>query len=421
MKITRKSTLLLLIAVLMLMIGCSSEPEIDNAALRSEAFNLLVETVKTGSLDERKETYNTATGLRDAIAVEIIKISTEDQDKEIAEKSMQKITLLKQPSTKDMIRKKLGDGFDQISIEALIEFGADDLDENIEKGLKSLRPNERAAAVELLGKYQKEQAADRIREYLNDEELIVRIKAIHALGRLGDKTAIEKVGDLFKEDNIIAKAGAVAIAEDLDRREYEPQIVDVARNSATIIAIEALRVLYEWKNEEASDILLEKINTKDMMSFYTYLKLVDDNKDRKALDKLREFTSSANPQERYSAARVYVSIDPDSSPDILDFLLRGMDSDIDKVREQVAILLGNLPGIEKVKTTLIEIGLKDQSASVVKSSIIALGKIGDQSTLKILSPFMRDTNSINRIVASAAILNILDRIEGKTDIETEDK
>jgi HEAT repeat protein len=421
MNISIKNFLILLIAVLMLMIGCSNEPKIDNSALRTEAFNMLVETIKNGSLEERQASTTAASALRDETAVEILKISVEDQDQEIADKSMRKITLLKQPSTKDMLRAELGDSFDQFLIEALIEFGANDLDANIEKGLKSLRPNERAAAVELLGKYKKEAAAERIRGYLNDEELIVRIKAVHALGRLGDKPILAKVGDLFKEDNVISKAGAVAIAEDLDLREYEPQVVDVAKNAPPLIAIQALRVLYKWKNKEASDILLEKINTKDMMNFYAYLKLADDNKEKKVLEKLRELTSSSSPQERYSAARVYISIDPENSSDILDFLLKGMDSDIDKVREQAAILLGNLPGIQKVKTTLVEKGLKDPSAGVINSSIFALGKIGDQDTLKYLVPIMQDKNSINRLEASAAILKILDRIEGKADNKDEDK
>ncbi|MBU1022856.1 HEAT repeat domain-containing protein, partial [bacterium] len=339
----------------------------------------------------------------------LLVIALEDRQTRISEKAMKQIITFKDPTTKSIIREQLGDNFDNELIEILIEIESDDIDENINKGLRSLNPSERAVAIELYGKYKGENGREKLTEFLEAEEPIVRTKAQIALARLGDESAIKAIGDMLESDDFFAKASAVAVIEELDLKDYQDKLLEIAQNDVGAVGREAHRILYEWGNSDAREMLKEKITDSESFELYDFMSMVESSKDPEMIDTLKVMMSAQSSAERYAAARLIVLIDKENNQDTLDYLLSGMKSDVPQVREKVVQSLGNLPDVPDAKLALENIGLNDENPGIVHASIQALGKVGDLKSLNKIEPFLEDKDFQIRAVAAVAVLNIVSR------------
>jgi len=406
MKYILISTMLLVLTAVM--IGCTSAP-IDTKQLAEKSRAILNDQVKSGSKQNRETIVRLTGGMVDEEAIPLLNQALKDIEPGIVDKAMEKVIEKKNTATRDEIRAKLGDKFDSKLIEILIELKSEDIDANIEKGLQSLRPNERALAVELLGKYKGKLAIDRLKQFANDPSDAVRLKAKVALARVGDDEAKKELAKYLDTPDSLEAMAVVSLAGELDWKEYRDKILKIAKEDKGMMGVEAIRTLYKWDDPESHALVREKLAGKIDIAQYPLLKMVEEKKDKEMIDMLRRAMASPKPEERYSAARVAVTIDPENTKDVLDFILKGMDSGDAGVKEQVAISLSQLPGIPEVKKVLEKKGIKDDSPAVVDASLVALGKVGDEESIKEMAPLLNDANPEIRATAAAAILNIIDK------------
>lgn len=400
---------ILVLSILFIPFACTQSVAHDPEKIAQTARDILTEFLKTGSESNRSMIVDMTAYMDSKEASPLLMIALEDRQDRISSKAMAQIITFKDPSTKSIIREELGEDFNNKLIEILIELESDDLDENINKGLRSLNPSERASAIELYGKYKGDDSREKLAEFLNDEESIVQLKARIALARLGDESAIESIQEMFNSDEIFTKASAVAITEELDLKIYQDQLLEIAQGKDTTVGNEAHRILYEWGNSEASEMLKQKINDSESFELYNFMSMVESSKDPEMVDTLKGMMSAQSPAERYAAARLIVLIDKENNQDTLDYLLTGLDSDIPPVRNKVVQSLGNLPDVPEIKQALENIGLKDENPGIVHSSIQALGKVGDLKSLNKITPFLEDDDFQIRAVTAIAILNIISR------------
>lgn len=405
--------LMLLFLVSVLIGGCEQSANVDPELTAQTSREILSDGIKTGTESTRQVIVLLTSSMNAAEALPLLEIAIKDRQSKIADLAMTRLLFFRDPSSKDIIREKLGTDFDSELIDILIELGADDIDENIEKGMRSLLSNDRAAAVELYGKYKGSDAEEKLRSYLDDEGAIVRVKAKIALARLGDESVFEDIGELLESDSILSRAGAVTIIDEFDLKEYKDNLLEFARNDKTLLSSEALRVLYEWDDDEALEILKEKLPNTDAYSMYSLLEMIEKKHDLKMVDSLKKLMSSASPLERYASARLVVSLDYANNQDALEFLLSGMESEVPGIREQVCKSLVNLPDDAGSREYLEKTGLKDEDPKVLQAVISALGKIGDMSTINKLAPFLQDDEFQIRAAAASAVLNIISREKSK--------
>jgi HEAT repeat protein len=389
--------------------GCSSEPKINTDEAISKARGILNDNVKEGSRATRDTIVRLTGGMVAEEALPLLEITVKDPDSAISDKSLKKILEFRDPSSAAILKEKLGDKYDQSILDVLVEVKSEGIVPNIEKGLKSLRPLDRASAITSLQKIEGEKAKEQIRQFVQDEELIVQLKAKHALIALGEKEYLSEVRDLLDSGEIVKQAEAVDLIGEFELKDYRDDLVKIASEKTGPQSDQALRILYKWNDPKASEIMNQRLENPGGMiiSLYGLLAIIDEYKDKSTIPALKKFMSSSVPGERYSAARMILSIDAGNNPDLLKFILTGMESEVPPaVREQVAISLGKLPGIAEVKKTLEKKGLKDESPKVIEASIIALGKVGDKNSIKYIAEFLDDDNFELRATAAAAILNI---------------
>ncbi|MCD6217805.1 HEAT repeat domain-containing protein [bacterium] len=389
--------------------GCEQSASVDPELAAQTAREILSDGIKTGPESTRKMIVKLTSSMEVDEALPLLDIAINDRQSKIVETAIKRLIFFHDPSSKDIIRDELGTGFDSELIDTLIELGADDIEENIEKGMRSLTPLDRAEAVEMYGKYKGSGAEEKLRIYLDDNEAIVRIKAKTALARLGDESVLGDIAELLESDGIIARAGAVKLIDEFDLKEYRDNLLEFARNDKTLVSSEALRILYEWDDDEARELLKEKLVNTEKFVMYDLLEMIEKKHDLKMIDSLKKLMSSASPLERYASARLIVSLDYSNNRDALEFLLSGMESEVPGVREQVIISLANLPDVPEVRRALEETGLKDEHPKVLEATISTLGKIGDMSTINILAPFLKDDELQIRATAAVAVLNIISR------------
>lgn len=400
---------MMLFLVSVLLSGCEQSASVDPELAAQTAREILSDGIKTGTEANRKTIVTLTSSMEVDEALPLLEIALNDRQSKIVETAMTRILFFRDPSSKDLFRDELGTGFNSELVDILIELGADDIDENIEKGMRSLTPKDRGEAVEMYGKYKGSGAEEKLRSYLDDEDAIVRVKARIALARLGDESVLADIAELLESDQIISRAGAVMIIDEFDLKEYRDNLLEFASNDKTLVSSEALRVLYEWDDDEAREILKEKIAYTDAFSMFNLLEMIEEKRDTKMIDSLKKLMSSASPLERYATARLVVSLDYSNNPEALKFLLSGLDSEVPAVREQVIKSLANLPDVPEVRRSLEKTGLKDEHPKVREAAISALGKIGDMSAINILAPFLQDDKLYIRTTAAAAVLNIISR------------
>ncbi len=400
---------MMLFLVSLLISGCEQSASVDPELAAQTAREILSDGIKTGTESTRKTVVTLTASMEVDEALPLLEIAMNDRQSKIVETAKTRLIFFRDPSSKELIRDELGTGFDSELIDILIELGADDIDENIEKGMRSLTPLDRAEAVEMYGKYKGSDAEEKLRSFLDDEDIIVQVKARIALARLGDESVLDDIAELLESDKIISRAGAVMIIDEFDLKEYRENLLEFAGNDKTLVSSEALRVLYEWDDDEARELLKEKIAYTDAFSMFNLLEMIEKKRDLKMIDSLKKLMSSASPLERYASARLVVSLDYSNNPEALKFLLSGLESEMPAVREQVIKSLANLPDVPEARRSLEKTGLKDEHPRVVEAAISALGKIGDISTINILAPFLQDDVFQIRATAASAVLNIISR------------
>ena len=404
----KKSIAIVLAVFLAAIFGCTSG-SMDTTKLAEKSRAILNDQVKNGTQKTRETIVRLTGGMVDSEAVPLLRQAFKDMQPAVVDKAIDKAIEKKYPETRDEIRARLGDKFDTKLLEILIELKATDIDANIEKGLQSLRPNDRAFAVELLGKYKGKLAEDRLKEYANDPNELVRMKAKLALARNGDKDVIKALGNFLDMPEMIEAMAVVSLVNELDLKEYRDKLLKIANEDKGMLGLEAVRTLYKWDDPESKGLVTGKLSGRIDMTLYPLLKMVEEKKDKLMIDPLRHAMASSTPNERYSSARVAVAIDPQNTKDVLEFILKGMDSDDPGVREQVAVSLSQLPGIPEVKRVLEQKGIKDSSPQVVNASLVSLGKVGDEESIKAMAPLLDTGDLETRATAAAAILNLIDK------------
>lgn len=408
-------------AMILLVAGCVMQ-SVNSSDLAEKSRTLLSDQVKNGSRDARETVVRLTGGMVESEAVPLLQVALNDPESNIVKKTIEKLIEIKNPLAEPSKRKDLADRFDPDLIDTLIDLGAKDLDANIELGLTSTLPVNRARAVELLGKYKGEEAEERIRTFLNDEDSTVVLRTKVALARLGDEEVTNGLEQYLDSQYDIEKLAAVTFIGEKDLKQYKDKLLEIANLKQGLLSTEAMRVLYKWDVPDVSEMYKEEISEKLQIIKFPILKDIEEKKDKNMIDALRKAMASSVPNIRYSTARIAITIDPENTKDVLDFMLKGMDSEDSSVREQVAISISQLPGIPVVKEILEKKGIKDKEAKVVNASIVALGKVGNEKTLSHLAPLLDSNNSETRVSAAAAILNIINRenLKGKSP-ETESK
>ena len=413
------SEILFIILITMLIAsvsGCSMKP-LSTSDLAKKSREILIDQIKNGPRNTRQAIVKLTGGMVEQEAVPLLQTSLKDPDQGIVKDTLEKLIEIKNPLALPVKREELADRFNADLISTLIDLGAKDLDANIESGLTSTNPTSRARAVELLAKYKGKEAEERIRTFLNDEIPVIGMKAKIALAEMGDTEALKGLDVYLNSGNDIIQLATVNLIREKELKEYRDKLLEFAKVGQGILAQEALRVLYKWDDPEAREMVKYEMAKSIEVLKYPLLKDVEEKKDKEMVPSLRKAMASSTPNERYSAARVAVTVDPENTQDVLDFILKGMEVEDPAVREQVAISLSQLPDIPRVKNQLETKGLTDKNPKIVNASIISLGKVGDSESIARLAPLLKSDDSEIRVTAAAAIINIINRksLAGKAE------
>lgn len=402
--------------------GCAVAP-ISSSELAKQSRDILLEQMKNGNRSVRLAIIDLTGGMAEEEAIPLWELGLKDPDQSIVKKTLEKLVEFKNPMAIPEKKKELADRFNADIIETLIELGAKDLDSNIELGLTSTNPTNRARAVELLAKYKGKDAEDRLRAFLKDDAPIVGLKAKAGLAKLGDTEVLKGLEVYLNSGDEVAQLAAINLIRDYDLKEYRDKLVELAKIREGLVAQEAMRVLYKWDDPEGREMMKYEISNAIGLLEYPLLKDIEEKKDKEMVSALRSAMASSTPNERYSAGRVAVAVDPENTKDVLEFLLKGLTVEDPGVREQIAISFSKLPGFPTVKKALETKGIKDKDLKTRKASIIALGKVGDHDSLKYLAPILKSDNPEMKVAAAAAIVNIINRegLPGKIQKKGKDK
>lgn len=400
---------LILVLIVLIIMGCEQTVKVDPAEASKTAHDILDDGIRTGSESTRQTIVRLASSMEVDEALPLLNTALTDRQPKIVESALARIINFQDPSSLEIIRAELGNTYDRELIDILIDLEADDIEENIKKGMRGLDQNNRGFAVEQYGKYIGSDAEETLIKYLDDDNYIVQVKSRLALARLGNEIGFDDIPAFLESDNIVPRAGAIIMIEEFELKEYRDELYDIAKDGYMLDTSEALRVLYQWGDEESYGILKDKLEHTDIYSMYNFLQMIEEKHDLKMIGPLRRMMSSASPNERYAAARLIVTLDAENNPDALEFLLKGLESDIPPLRQKLIESLANLPNIPEVYNILITKGLKDEEAIVIQSAISTLGKIGDMETINNLAPFLEDDKFEIRASAAAAVLNIMSR------------
>jgi HEAT repeat protein len=227
--------------------------------------------------------------------------------------------------------------------------------------LEEKDPNIREGAAEALGKIGDRRAVPPLIDALADESSFVREKAAESLGALGDKSSLESLKHTLKDNNgSVRKEAAKALA----KMDWEPSASDLDD-----------RITYLISNERWDELIT--VGTPAVNQLINALEDDDETVRRKSAWILGEIRD----------------------PAAVETLIKALKDDDAEVRAAASIALEQM-GSPSVHPLIVSLEEKD----LRKTSIVILGKIGDE---RAVAPIVKKLNDRNLHVEAVTALNAL--------------
>ncbi|MHA1670585.1 MAG: HEAT repeat domain-containing protein [Promethearchaeota archaeon] len=219
---------------------------------------------------------------------------------------------------------------------------------------------------------------------LKEEDLELMNSVIAILKLLGDEIKDDLI-KLFLTDDFIVKKNAIIISGKLKIKDALDSLFDNLDSLYSEVSLASIEALGQIGDISAVPQLLDILNIEDVTFEYT-----DIDMKFQIIDAIKN---------------IYIQNEGIS----YDYLFTYLDKENDTIKESIAFILGEL-GKEEFYEPLIAI-LKERNVDIRKNAIIALGKIGNISSLNTLIRLLNKSSTywLLKKVAADAVYNIFQK------------
>lgn len=275
---------------------------------------------------------------------------------------------------------------------------------------------------------------DLLIEQLGSEDLEIRKAAAVALGRIGDARAVPALVEVLEEDSELTFAAADALAKIGDQRAFEPLLARVGDASASArqavigalnslgspemparvrpllsdadpnVRESAVRIAGYFGYAECADLLLERCHDEDERVRRAAVEHLPYLEDERATPALVRALRHETPRVRAAAAAAMAQAE---GGEVSARLIEALADEDSWVRYFAARSLGRQEAAESAGA-LAELARGDKSSHVRIAAVEALGRIGGETAVRVVSVLV---NSGEPDLARAA-LNALGAMKG---------
>lgn len=285
--------------------------------------------------------------------------------------------------------------------------------------------NVQAAAIEALGKIKDERGVAPLIQILKKDHPLLSFSAIKALEQIGDVRAVEPILEILNK-NIFKRAGLEALGVIGDMRAVgalEEALKSGTRN-VRYSALKSLVLLESRQNKDNGFVVrgrLKKIYHEEIYSFLIDVLNDPDKSIKIAAIRMLGWVSEVksipavvpflNSEYRDEAFRSLVEMGRPA----VDFLITELTKHEEKVRESIALILGEI-GEPSASETLVRL-LTDQNGHVRQAAAVGLGKIKNPATIGALLPILGDLYPDVQESALNALVEMKDSLSLSTLLE----
>lgn len=281
-------------------------------------------------------------------------------------------------------------------LEALVRHGAGVTDLLIEQ-LGSEDLEIRKAAAVALGRIGDARAVSSLVEALEDDEELV-IAAADALAKIGDPRAFEPLLARVGDANAAVRQSVVGALNSLGSPEMPARVLPLLSDADSNVRESAVKIAGYFGYAECADLLLERCHDEDervRRAAVEHLPYLEDERATPALiDALRNDT----PKVRAAAASAMAQAE---GPQVPSCLIEALADEDSWVRYFASRSLGRLEVMESTEA-LARLAHDDRSNHVRIAAVEALGRIGGETAVRVVSPLVKSAEpDLARAAASA--------------------
>jgi len=265
------------------------------------------------------------------------------------------------------------------AIEKLVRLGQASfsaMEEIIEGNSSNL---EKLGSISILKKIGGEKAVNLLLKLLKERNLQLRNKAISVLGEMKAKESIYPLIEMLKSVDVTTRTEARKALSSIGARHIMNPLLSSMLDSNPRLFQSGEELIFSIKND-AEQLLLEKLEDKNLLISSLAIEMLGKLKCRKALEPVRKLLKKKDSIliKQASIEALGLIGDAGALPEILQYT----DSDNKLLREKAGQSLGELaintsiPHVKKL--------LKDECPDVRLAAVKALGKMKDSSSVETL-------------------------------------
>ncbi|MBU2567815.1 MAG: HEAT repeat domain-containing protein [Elusimicrobia bacterium] len=259
----------------------------------------------------------------------------------------------------------------------------------VHNGLASQDVAVRVESIRILADAGGAGAKSKLKKFLQDASVTVRIETALALNKLSDKSGIPVLASIIKEKADVSSKDppikrARALTKNLARARAAEALGEMGGDSARALLVSAAEEK-EGHVKDAAIVSLIRMG------------------DRSNIDMFLRGLKSSDTNVRCRACEVLGEIKEEKAKGLLRELLNHWDKD---VRQAASVALGRIGDTESIKT--IAEMYADKESSVRMGAAEALGYFGDPAFIIYLQKMLKDENGFVRLAAAESLMKFKD-------------
>ena len=251
-------------------------------------------------------------------------------------------------------------------------------------------------ATEALGKIGNPQAVDALITALNDEDKYVGMNAAAALGKIGNPQAVPALIAAFK-DEYVRKNAAEALGK-IGNPQAVPALIDALNDKAMFVRMNVAEALGKIGNPQAVPALINALNDNDEFVRVNVAAALVKIDNPQAVDALIAALKDNNEFVRSKVAAAIANI---GNPQVVDALFAAFNYEDEYLRKNAVAALGKIDNPQAVDVLLV--ALKDKDEFARSKAAKSLGKIGNSQAVPALIDALKDEDKYVRRNAAEAL------------------
>lgn len=268
------------------------------------------------------------------------------------------------------------------------------------------------------------------------EDINVRRSAAGALASYNDKKCIEALVSVLNEDDYLLKTRALQSLGHIGNKEISPSITPLLTDKNELVRRSAVQTLVEIGDEHAYDYLIPLLSDNDWVARSWCAKALGDLKDARAIEPLR---AALKDEHDFVRKEAMIALGKLGDEQAFNMLIAALKTSSFGEQNDVIEALGNIgnkeaigPLKEELKTkrtglgrrttalialSLAKLGSRDGYNEVLEclrfgdwetrvSAVRALGEIGDEASIKVLTSLLNDRDIMTRSEAKTVLNKI---------------